>query len=198
MECVSSTEEVFEESIKTKTQPKQRAVLGKEAVLIIFSSRPRRSDKDGTFLASTESSKGLAATFDISDKTVREIWNRKSWAKTTRPLWTPAEVASTEEHAGMGGNDSLVIAQTRRPGRPRGSKDTVSRKRKRPDEKAEHVEVEEEEYDDSGQLFPFVRDWLHAMKDIDLTTMVDADDVLEVHTDVFAFLNRTQDFDGLD
>lgn len=107
----------------------KRASLSQTAVLEIFSSRPRRS-QDGVFLPSTATSKELAKKFNIADKTVRDIWNRRSWAKVTRELWTDAEVKA--EATGENATDGeLVAAKTRQPGRPRGAIDTVSRKKRK-------------------------------------------------------------------
>jgi hypothetical protein len=30
--------------------------------------------------------------FDVNAKTVRDVWNRRTWAHATRPLWSSAEV----------------------------------------------------------------------------------------------------------
>lgn len=109
----------------------RRTSLHEKAVLEIFASRPHRNS-EGVFFPSTAASKDLAKKFHIADKTVRDIWNRRSWSKVTRPHFNDAEVKAEEEKThGMNGSGILVIAaKTRAPGRPRGATDTVLRKRK--------------------------------------------------------------------
>eukprot|EP00961_Rhodomonas_salina_P207403 2799470-Rhodomonas_salina.1 len=34
----------------------------------------------------------LAAKYSVATNTIRDIWNRRSWAKATLPYWTPKEV----------------------------------------------------------------------------------------------------------
>ncbi|EKX36362.1 hypothetical protein GUITHDRAFT_165776 [Guillardia theta CCMP2712] len=39
----------------------------------------------------------IAKKYGVSSKTVRDIWNRRTWAEATKPLWTDEEKESTEE-----------------------------------------------------------------------------------------------------
>jgi hypothetical protein len=60
--------------------------LTARGALAIFLARKQRS-------GSQDLSSKLADRFGVSPKTVRNIWNLRTWAETTRPLWSPAEVA---------------------------------------------------------------------------------------------------------
>lgn len=175
-----------------KPQRKQKAFLCEQDVLQIYSNRPLR-DEDGTFLPSTSRSKELADMYKVSDKTVRDIWNRRSWGKVTRPLWSEAEVAAVQSQersllSSSSQDKSIVLARTRAPGRPRGSHDTVKR-RKEPEEHDQEPSVQEEEeeveseQDDAEEEVrkteedPFSIDWQAAKVAFDLSTMVSAMDM---------------------
>ncbi|EKX34965.1 hypothetical protein GUITHDRAFT_118809 [Guillardia theta CCMP2712] len=60
----------------------------------------------------------VAAKYGISSKTVRDIWDRRTWADATIELWTERE---REEYESQ---------ERRNPGRPPGSKDTKPRKKR--------------------------------------------------------------------
>ena len=60
----------------------------------------------------------VAERFDVSPKTVRDIWSRRTWAYATYPLW------SDEQNAG---DRQLLSPQKGRPGRPKGPRSTKSR-----------------------------------------------------------------------
>eukprot|EP00961_Rhodomonas_salina_P036353 488722-Rhodomonas_salina.1 len=168
-------------------EEKRRSYLTQHAVLELFKQRPQRSE-DGQFVPSTACSKALAKQFKIADKTIRDIWNRRSWAKVTRPLWTEAEILGAGIEANVCNDEaSITAAKTRGPGRPKGAKDTVTRRKKTtksPSESsppspptlpqsAEEKSVEEiiEDFCD-----PFVDAWKRKLTALDLTTMVDASD----------------------
>ena len=40
----------------------------------------------------------LATQFGITAKAVRDIWNLRTWAQTTRPCWTPADCSTDHDH----------------------------------------------------------------------------------------------------
>ena len=61
-------------------------ILTEEEVTTIFQARLERSGRRCQ-LASK-----LAERFGIASRTVRDIWNLKTWVKTTRPLWSNAEI----------------------------------------------------------------------------------------------------------
>jgi len=54
----------------------------------IYMQRPRDA---GTRYGSMSLAAKLARMYDVSPKTIRDIWNRKSWVKVTRSLWTEKE-----------------------------------------------------------------------------------------------------------
>jgi len=64
--------------------------LSKDAVVQIFGQRPQ-TNYDRSFRRSAQTSHKLAAKHEISERMIREIWNRSSWA-CARPLWCHAEV----------------------------------------------------------------------------------------------------------
>jgi hypothetical protein len=61
-------------------------ILTEEEVTTIFQARLERSGRRSQ-LASR-----LAATFGVAPRTVRDIWNLRTWVKTTRPLWSNADL----------------------------------------------------------------------------------------------------------
>jgi len=50
----------------------------------IYTLRPGQHSSTGSSLA-------LSKKFGVSVKTIRDIWNRETWVKATRALWTPDE-----------------------------------------------------------------------------------------------------------
>mmetsp|Transcript_13984 Transcript_13984/g.28924 ORF Transcript_13984/g.28924 Transcript_13984/m.28924 type:complete len:362 (+) Transcript_13984:427-1512(+) len=111
------------------TNPRVRLSL--ENVLEIFNNRPLRFEQDQTFVPSPRTSRRLANQFRISDRAVRDIWNRRSWRDVTQQLWSLAEVAADPDAAPS--VDPSVLsqvrpAQVRRPGRPRGAADSYDRR----------------------------------------------------------------------
>eukprot|EP00961_Rhodomonas_salina_P214560 2897756-Rhodomonas_salina.4 len=68
--------------------------LSTAAVMQIYAVRPARSPQDQTFVPCTAFTHEVALHFDICDRTVRDIWNRRAWRQTTRPAWSPEEIAA--------------------------------------------------------------------------------------------------------
>ena len=62
------------------------ATLDIEAAIDIFRAKNTHTPRDGTSAA-------LAAKYGITPKAVRDIWNLRTWAATTRPFWTTSEKA---------------------------------------------------------------------------------------------------------
>eukprot|EP00286_Rhodomonas_abbreviata_P022782 CAMPEP_0181309110 /NCGR_PEP_ID=MMETSP1101-20121128/11839_1 /TAXON_ID=46948 /ORGANISM="Rhodomonas abbreviata, Strain Caron Lab Isolate" /LENGTH=320 /DNA_ID=CAMNT_0023415573 /DNA_START=37 /DNA_END=999 /DNA_ORIENTATION=- len=60
-----------------------RILLTGEQARDIYMRRPGQ-ENPGTSLS-------LAAEFGVSVKTIRDIWNRETWIRSTRSLWTPEE-----------------------------------------------------------------------------------------------------------
>mmetsp|Transcript_48720 Transcript_48720/g.115685 ORF Transcript_48720/g.115685 Transcript_48720/m.115685 type:complete len:244 (+) Transcript_48720:1-732(+) len=110
----------------------RRTQLTPEVVLAIFEGRPKRSELDGTFVPCAKLVRKLSMQFQVKERTVRDIWNRRSWSNVTRPLWTPSEIVA-EFGAYKGVNPTfmhVLPAQTRKRGRPMGSKDATKRRPK--------------------------------------------------------------------
>lgn len=109
-------------------------MLTEEAAREIFSRRPQYAlDKSGQYTFQSQSSESptiIGSKYKVSSRTVRDIWNRKAWARITRPDWTPGEVAASEESTNA--KDAAVIpVQIRKRGRPCGSKDAFPRTKRR-------------------------------------------------------------------
>eukprot|EP00961_Rhodomonas_salina_P234594 3170611-Rhodomonas_salina.1 len=104
-------------------RPKKYGVLSPDAVREIFLQRPSRND-DGTFKPSSEASHRLAAVHGVTERAIREIWNRRSWADITRLLCTDAEMAAASA-ASEPSKSAPGMAKLRRVGRPKGSKDAI-------------------------------------------------------------------------
>eukprot|EP00961_Rhodomonas_salina_P030256 407421-Rhodomonas_salina.1 len=99
-------------------------------VLEIFSLRPARSEQDQTFVPATDFCHRLAKHFNVCDRVIRDIWNRRSWGRMTRAMWTDAEIAADPSTCKtLDGNKNVVPAKNRAPGRPQGAKDTSQRAR---------------------------------------------------------------------
>lgn len=113
-------------SDKPPSYPKER--LTPESVLEIFALRPVRSELDQKFIPSTALSNSVADHFNIGDRTIRDIWNRRAWASVTMPFWTRAELAADPKTSEtVQGDEKVVPVKNRSQGRPRGAKDTVHR-----------------------------------------------------------------------
>ena len=65
-------------------------------------------------------SQAVSKRFGVSSRTVRDIWNRRSWACETKQLWS-------REPFSVGGDNNNV---GRRAGRPKGSRDKKQRARR--------------------------------------------------------------------
>lgn len=95
--------------------------LTPDEALTIFALRPKRSEHDRTFLPSAGFCRELALKFKCCDRTIRDIWNRRSWGHTTRPLWTLPEIAadpSTCDTLDDSIKARVVPVKDRRQGRP--------------------------------------------------------------------------------
>eukprot|EP00961_Rhodomonas_salina_P106395 1432967-Rhodomonas_salina.1 len=99
--------------------PKQWGVLRPDAVREIFLQRPPRNH-DGTFKPSSTSSHRLAALHGVTERAIREVWNRNSWRKLTRPLWTEEEVLADLATL-QPSMEAPGMVKQRRVGRPKGS-----------------------------------------------------------------------------
>jgi hypothetical protein len=82
----------WSQSSDVATRARPRAVLTAEQAVEIYRRRPQIVP---SVLMHDQISSGrtlhVAMHFGVSPKTVRDIWNRRSWAPETRHLWTPGE-----------------------------------------------------------------------------------------------------------
>jgi hypothetical protein len=78
-----------EESLRLYKHPshkerkcRSRTILSKEQVIEIFEHKPSMESADRFTAPSVD----LARKYHVSSKTIRDIWNGRSWNGTTRPL----------------------------------------------------------------------------------------------------------------
>jgi len=172
-------------------RPKKYGVLSEESVLQIFIQRPPRNP-DGTFQPSAESSHKLAAVHRISERAIRELWNRKSWANITRPLWTEAEVAADLAASEPLKYTTLEMAKHRKVGRPKRSKDAIKQTQltasppSSPPDLSGLVSpgpcplIDTADGRNAGDFSdPFQKDWENALECLDLGTMLHFSDLAE-------------------
>ena len=73
--------------MQEQNQPhRPRAVLSYADVIEIFKCR-----KQNPTIRQSKSASELATIFKISPKTVRDIWNRRTWICETKPLWSAGD-----------------------------------------------------------------------------------------------------------
>ncbi|EKX44122.1 hypothetical protein GUITHDRAFT_153064 [Guillardia theta CCMP2712] len=105
-------EETMQASGGDSRQKDKRAVISEEIAVEIFAKRKISfSSKQKSAHSSL-----VAAQHGVSPKSVRDVWDRRTWVKATMPLWTPAEVEQYEK------------SNKRPPGRPLGRTDSKPRK----------------------------------------------------------------------
>eukprot|EP00960_Hanusia_phi_P008082 231587-Hanusia_phi.AAC.1 len=95
----------------TKRKRKTKAVLTPAMALEIYSNR-RADETEGK----TAESGKLASRYGVSPKCVRDIWDRRTWTKKTRQMWTVQE------------QEEYDRTHLRGRGRPPGSKDSKPRR----------------------------------------------------------------------
>mmetsp|Transcript_42138 Transcript_42138/g.98824 ORF Transcript_42138/g.98824 Transcript_42138/m.98824 type:complete len:527 (-) Transcript_42138:112-1692(-) len=119
---------------------KSQIVLTKEQAIEIYGLRRITPDLSVKLAEIAGKSALVAEVYSVSPKTIRDIWNRKTWTQATRQFWTEEETSvHAFEHvkamlpAYMPGyaptTDIMAIKQKPR-GRPPGSKDSRPRKRR--------------------------------------------------------------------
>uniref|UniRef100_A0A6U6C969 Uncharacterized protein n=1 Tax=Guillardia theta TaxID=55529 RepID=A0A6U6C969_GUITH len=91
---------------------KKKAILTPVMALEIYSYR--NVDTENKTAESCE----VANKYGISSKSVRDIWDRRTWARITRQMWTRQEKEDYDK------------THQRGPGRPSGTKDSKPRKRR--------------------------------------------------------------------
>jgi hypothetical protein len=65
--------------------------LDESLAIQIYASRPRNA---GSKYGSMAEAARLGEQHGVSPKTIRDIWNRRSWVKVTRAYWTAAEASA--------------------------------------------------------------------------------------------------------
>jgi hypothetical protein len=71
-------------SAPTNSAADSSAVLGPDAVISIFRAKNEGGVRDGLVA-------DLADRHGITQRAIRDIWNLRTWADTTRPFWTLAD-----------------------------------------------------------------------------------------------------------
>ena len=105
--------------------------INDETAAAIYAARPPRQ-ADGMYSAAHGPSPVVVGKhFKASYKVIRDIWNRRTWVRATQHLWTPAEVLHYQMEQNNVAPVGPLAAIKRRPGRPRGAKDSTQRFRRR-------------------------------------------------------------------
>jgi len=105
--------------------------ISDETAAAIYAARPPRQ-ADGMYSAAHGPSPVVVGKhFNASYKVIRDIWNRRTWVRATQHLWTPAEVLHYQMEQNNVAPVGPLAAIKRRPGRPRGAKDSTQRFRRR-------------------------------------------------------------------
>jgi len=90
LDCVSENWDSDTVSARTTPSPATLQVKGvctlssNEAVRIFLAAKHGRTKRDRLALR-------LAHDFGITPKAVRDIWNLRTWARTTKPYWSPSD-----------------------------------------------------------------------------------------------------------
>eukprot|EP00961_Rhodomonas_salina_P195019 2632963-Rhodomonas_salina.1 len=87
-----------------------RGYLTEKSVLEIFALRPRRSLVTGATPPNPVKSRMLASQYNVSNKTVRDIWNRNSWSKLTEPFCDGGSAVTAPSEALPSTSDPAVVA----------------------------------------------------------------------------------------
>ena len=147
-------------------QPRKRAVLTHHQASTIFEMRGSvyNEAKCSRVTACTARSVMVSRIFGVSSKTVRDIWNKRTWRHCTQTLWTKVDldlqhVQYTKSLENGAVHSPLSTARPtqvatiapRRVGRPRGSKDTKPRKPRSPT--IFRATVEDKQPDDKQPAF---------------------------------------------
>ena len=63
---------------------------------------------------SNSRSREVAEQYGVNSKTIRDIWNRATWVKATRPSWTPEEEEEYLQSRCLEGGGIAVVEASRR------------------------------------------------------------------------------------
>mmetsp|Transcript_37364 Transcript_37364/g.88329 ORF Transcript_37364/g.88329 Transcript_37364/m.88329 type:complete len:337 (-) Transcript_37364:88-1098(-) len=94
-----------------------RVMLSPSQALEIYNRRPPLKElhgKCGYAHGSMRNARIVAEDYNVSAKTIRDIWNRYSWAKVTRPLWTEPEAKHYAETYTVRGHQGVAALSGRR------------------------------------------------------------------------------------
>ncbi|EKX48191.1 hypothetical protein GUITHDRAFT_136933 [Guillardia theta CCMP2712] len=117
-----------------------KIILTAEQAIEIYQKRPK---SDSSLTTSSCRSNEVAEQYGVNSKTIRDIWNRATWVKATREVWTAEEEAEYEEaqmfenrersqEASSGSNTTLEQDGNKRVrGRPKGARDSRPRGKKK-------------------------------------------------------------------
>lgn len=88
-----STETSAESDVSSGEQRRKSwsVSLDETLAIQIYASRPRNA---GSKYGSMAEAVRLGEKHGVSPKTIRDIWNRKSWVRVTRAYWTQAEASA--------------------------------------------------------------------------------------------------------
>eukprot|EP00291_Cryptomonas_curvata_P014215 CAMPEP_0172179230 /NCGR_PEP_ID=MMETSP1050-20130122/16499_1 /TAXON_ID=233186 /ORGANISM="Cryptomonas curvata, Strain CCAP979/52" /LENGTH=199 /DNA_ID=CAMNT_0012852083 /DNA_START=353 /DNA_END=948 /DNA_ORIENTATION=- len=108
-------------------------ILTADQARMIYSLRSESTAQTFELRSVAGKSSLVAELYGVSPKTIRDVWNRKTWTQVTRPMWTAEEAEHYErEHMPPDQRAALGHAEPdcKRRGRPPGSKDARPRKRR--------------------------------------------------------------------
>eukprot|EP00961_Rhodomonas_salina_P245632 3318985-Rhodomonas_salina.1 len=151
-----------------------RGYLNEQSVLAIFADRPRR----GSGAPASDVCHALAAKYKVSKKTIRDIWNRRSWVSLTAQICSAPDTTPTTPDLSLTNSDDTVESFAS----PSGLSADFH-------ERTAALFTAAVAHQDSGlfddvkglactrQRDPFCREWECAITGIDLQTMVTAHDM---------------------
>ena len=76
---------------ETNNRFRPRAVLTQEDAIEIYMLRKTDSNGFGVGSRLTGNTAALSRRYNVSPKTIRDIWNRRTWTPETRPFWEAGE-----------------------------------------------------------------------------------------------------------
>ena len=97
---------------------------------VLWSQHPANCIKDMPCRSIRGQSTSVSKQFGVSSRTVRDIWNRKTWTQETRLLWPQESALRASRGNGSAEDSKTRSAGTRKVGRPKGSRDKKQRARR--------------------------------------------------------------------
>eukprot|EP00291_Cryptomonas_curvata_P018751 CAMPEP_0172166124 /NCGR_PEP_ID=MMETSP1050-20130122/8803_1 /TAXON_ID=233186 /ORGANISM="Cryptomonas curvata, Strain CCAP979/52" /LENGTH=340 /DNA_ID=CAMNT_0012836691 /DNA_START=33 /DNA_END=1050 /DNA_ORIENTATION=+ len=100
-----------------KRRPMKKIVLTSEKACEIYSFKADADGSSGSNESIAVRSQHIAARYEVDAKTVRDIWNRKTWVHKTKALWTPqVQPPEREEEVGAARDRGRIALRTERNG----------------------------------------------------------------------------------